>query len=167
MIPSPEDIGLTGSGVAGWVGGGIAAVVAAAVGLRSWLSGDASNRAEDSTNIAFLSTLMDQLQRANSRADKFAEERNEAIMEIGELKAQVAMLQATMNNMQAQLDRLMTPPSANLMQPAQRPYLLENPDKVSPEDAARISILNLGILKDVANRLHLLQEWAKKSQQIE
>ncbi len=114
MIPTPEDIGLTGSGVAGWIGGGLAAIVAAAVGLRSWLSGDASNRAEDSTNIAFLSTLMDQLQRANARADIFAKERNEAIMEIGELKAQVATLQATMNNMQAQLDRLMGVPTCKV-----------------------------------------------------
>ncbi len=55
-----------------------------------------------------------------------------------------------------------TQPSANLMQPAQRPYLIENPDKVPPEEAVKVSILNLGILKDVANRLHLLQEWAKK-----
>lgn len=48
------------------------------------------------------------------------------------------------------------------MQPAQRPYLIESPDEVSPEEALEVGILNLGILKDIANRLHLLQAWARK-----
>lgn len=106
MIPTPGDVGLTGSGVSGWVGGAIAAVVAAAFGLRRWLSGDASARAEDSANIEFLKTLMDQLDRATARADRVEKERNEAIYLIGELKAQIAVLQSTVNHMQIQIDKM-------------------------------------------------------------
>lgn len=114
MIPTPEDIGLTGSGVAGWIGGIVTAIGAAALGVRSWLSKDASGRAEDSTNIALLQTLMEQLKQANARADLFAKERNEAIEQIGELKAQIATLQLTVNHMQAQLDRMMGVPACKV-----------------------------------------------------
>lgn len=109
MIPTPEDVGLDSSKLAGWIGATLAAVVAAALGLRRWLSGDASGRAEDSANIQFLSTLMSQLELANERADRFARERNEAIEQIGELKSQIAALRITVDHMQTQLTQMVCP----------------------------------------------------------
>lgn len=107
MIPTPEDVSVASSSVAGWIGAGIATIIAAAVGLRRWLSGDAAARAGDRAEIGFLETLMDQLAKANERADRFAKERNEAIEQIGELKAQIAALQLTVNHMQRQIDIMM------------------------------------------------------------
>lgn len=106
MIPTPEDVGTTFTGTAAWIGTAVAAVAAAAVGLRRWLSTDAAARAGDKAEIGFLETLMDQLAKANERADRFAKERNEAIEQIGELKAQIAALQLTVDHMQRQLDKM-------------------------------------------------------------
>lgn len=105
MISSPEDVGVP-IGTPGWIGAAVAAVVAAALGMRRWLSGDASSRAENSANIEFLNTLMAQLERANARADAAERERNEAIATVGELKAQIATLQYTVNHLQAQITRM-------------------------------------------------------------
>ena len=60
------------------------------------------NRAE----VEFLRTLMAQLEQANARADRFAAERNEAIQQIGDLKAQIAELQSTVRHMQIQIDKM-------------------------------------------------------------
>lgn len=106
MIPTPDEVGANPSSIAGWIGAGIAAVVAAALGLRRWLSGDAAARAENSVNIDFMNTLMDQVKAAQDRAERAERERNEAVAQIGELKAQIATLQLTVNHMQAQIDKM-------------------------------------------------------------
>lgn len=114
MKLKPEDIDMVswansaGTSVAGWVGILIAILVPAGLGLRRWLSGDATARAMDRLERDLLSTLMQQLESANQRADQFAQERNEAIHEIGELKAQIAQLQSTVDYLQAQLDLLLS-----------------------------------------------------------
>lgn len=97
--------------MATWIGGTAASIVAAFLGIRKWMSSDAASRAGDAAEIAFLETLIEQLATANKRADDFARERNEAMMQIGELKAQIAALQATVEHMQRQLDTFIRPQS--------------------------------------------------------
>lgn len=100
----PDDFS-TG-GVWGWVGGGVASVIGAALMLRKWLSRDAVDRAGDRAEVNIIETLTSQLAAANARADMFAKERNDAIREIGDLKAQVAQLTAKVEIMQNQLERM-------------------------------------------------------------
>lgn len=109
MITNPEEVGLETSKLAAWLGTAIGIFVTGALTMRKWLSRDAASRAEDGANIAFLQTLMEQLKEANERADRFARERNEAIEQIGDLKAQVAALQLTVEHMQSQIERMICP----------------------------------------------------------
>ncbi|WVS23981.1 hypothetical protein QkW1_58 [Ralstonia phage QkW1] len=83
----------------GLIGGAAGAVVAAFVMLRKYLSRDAVDRAGDAADIGAIKRLNDLLdeerkarREAEARADVFAKERNEAIMQIGELKGQIAAL---------------------------------------------------------------------------
>lgn len=102
----PEDVGLQSTTPYGWIGTGLAILVTSVLGFRRWLSGDASARAENAANVEFLKTLMDQLDRANARAEQAERERNEAVTQIGELKAQIATLQFTVNHMKEQLEKM-------------------------------------------------------------
>lgn len=111
MALKPEEIEMANQAInnnptAGWIGALIALLIPIALGLRRWLSSDAVAREGNNVHKSLLGTLMDQLQAANERADRFAFERNEAIKEIGELKAQVAKLQATIEHMQERLCQL-------------------------------------------------------------
>lgn len=81
------------------IGGAFAAVVAAFLFLRKYLSRDAVDRAGDQADIGAIKRLNDLLdeerkarREAEVRADMFAKERNEAIREIGELRGQVHAL---------------------------------------------------------------------------
>jgi len=106
MVPTPDDVDLSITGLSGWIGAAIAATVAAALGLRRWLSGDSAARAGNKTEVEFLQTLMEQLKEANKRAEHAERERNEAVLKIGELKAQIATLQAAVEHMQVQINQL-------------------------------------------------------------
>lgn len=111
MAFQPEEIEMANQAInnnstAGWIGAIIALVIPVVLGLRRWLSSDSVARAGNNVQKSLLGTLMDQLQAANDRADRFALERNEAIKEIGELKAQVATLQATIEHMHDRLCKI-------------------------------------------------------------
>lgn len=82
----------------GWKGiGGLLGVIAAGViFLRQYLSGAAASRASDAGQIEALQVYKDlnadlraQLTEVNSRADRFAAERNAAIEALGGLRGQV------------------------------------------------------------------------------
>jgi len=100
----PEEF--AGGGVGGWIGAIAATVIGGGLMLRKWLSRDAVDRAGDRAEVNIIETLTAQLAAANARADTFAKERNDAIREIGDLKAQVAQLTAKVEIMQNQLERM-------------------------------------------------------------
>jgi flagellar biosynthesis/type III secretory pathway protein FliH len=95
----PELNGLPG----GWwtaIGGGIGVISAAALYLRQYLSGAAAQRASDAGQITALSVyqqlLADAIKRAaeaESRADGFAKERNEALQNLGRMEGRLAGVQ--------------------------------------------------------------------------
>jgi chromosome segregation ATPase len=79
----------------------VGAMVAAFFGGRKWLSSDTANRAGDSAAIALIEQLKSALvserearQVAEERADKFAHERNELVMQLGELRGRIEALTA-------------------------------------------------------------------------
>lgn len=83
----------------GWAGiGALLGVLAGGViFLRQFLSGAAATRASDEGQIAALDVyrqmvneLRSQLEAANTRADQFAKERNEAIAMLGKSEGQMA-----------------------------------------------------------------------------
>lgn len=100
----PEE--LAGGGVGGWIGGIAAAIVGGGLMLRRWLSRDAVERAGDEARVEVIEMLTQQLAAANARADRFAQERNDAIREVGDLKVQVALLTERVTSMQRQLEKL-------------------------------------------------------------
>ncbi|VFR43368.1 hypothetical protein ANDA3_3066 [plant metagenome] len=97
---------LAGTGLSGWLGAVIASLIGGGFVLRRWLSRDAVERAGDRAEVNIIETLTVQLAAANARADLFASERNGAIREIGELKAQIERLNARVEIMQQQLERM-------------------------------------------------------------
>lgn len=110
MIPDPNLLSGDASRFAVWTGTTLAVVYAAGLALRRWLSGDGATRAENSLGTNFMQALMEQLEKANERADQFAKERNAAIEVIGELKAQVAALEMTVAHLQRQIDLVICMP---------------------------------------------------------
>lgn len=103
----------------GLIGGAAGAVVAAFVMLRKYLSRDAVDRAGDAADIGAIKRLNDLLdeerkarREAEARADMFAKERNEAIMQIGELKGQIAALTMQVALLNSKVEQYANPQAA-------------------------------------------------------
>ncbi|QMV33194.1 hypothetical protein 23F_00032 [Ralstonia phage Gerry] len=103
----------------GLIGGAAGAVVAAFVMLRKYLSRDAVDRAGDAADIGAIKRLNDLLdeerkarREAETRADMFAKERNEAIMQIGELKGQIAALTMQVALLNSKVEQYANPQAA-------------------------------------------------------
>ena len=82
----------------GWqgLGAAVGAIVAGMIFLRQFLSGAAASRASDAGQIEALdvykqmvSELRASLVEVNTRADRFAQERNDAIQTLGDLRGQL------------------------------------------------------------------------------
>jgi chromosome segregation ATPase len=92
--------------------GAVVTIGGAFLALRKWLSSDSANRAGDSAAIALIEQLKSALsaeraarQIAEERADKFADERNQLVEQLGELRgriealtSEVAQLRTTVSN---------------------------------------------------------------------
>lgn len=94
----------------GAIGGTIAGGV---LFLRQYLSGAAAERASDTGQIealgvykSMVSELRQALAEANTRADQFAKERNEAIEMAGTLKGQISELNSQVKRLSDQVEKL-------------------------------------------------------------
>ncbi len=103
-----------------WLGGIAGTIAGGALFLRQYLSGAAAERASDTGQIAALDVyksmvgeLRTALAEANTRADQFAKERNEAIEIVGTLKGQLSEMTRQLelqgrelNELRAQVEKL-------------------------------------------------------------
>lgn len=81
------------------IGGVLGVIAAGAIYFRQYLSGAAAARASDDGQIAALQVYKDLLESATKRqaeaelrADRFAQERNDAVAAVGRLEGQIAAL---------------------------------------------------------------------------
>lgn len=100
----PEDF--AGGGIGGWIGAIAATIVGGGLMLRRWLSKDSVERAGDEARVDVIDMLTKQLAAANTRADMFAKERNDAYREVADLREKVAKLETRMEYMQARLEKI-------------------------------------------------------------
>lgn len=108
----PELNGLPG----GWwtaIGGSLGVISAAALYLRQYLSGAAAQRASDTGQITALSVyqqlLADAIKRAaeaETRADRFAAERNEALQNLGRMEGRLAAVQQQLDEALVRISEL-------------------------------------------------------------
>ena len=92
----PTDLG---PGTATWLGGTGTIILGVFLWLRKWLSRDATDRAMDSADIGTVRRLNELLDSerearklAETRADQFAQERNELIRSMGQLEGNIISL---------------------------------------------------------------------------
>ncbi len=102
----------------GWwtvIGGTLGTIAAAGLYLRQYLSGAAAQRASDTGQITALGVyqqlLQDAIKRAaeaETRADGFAKERNEALQNLGRMEGRLAAVQQQLEEALARISELTT-----------------------------------------------------------
>lgn len=89
-----------------WIGAGVAAVIAAGLGLRKWFQGDRVNEAASRAEAEVITMLRDEVKRLSERADMLGESNVHLSRQVRELtQANLALMQ-TVHTLQGQIRRL-------------------------------------------------------------
>lgn len=91
------------SGILSIFGTGIAGIAAGFLLLRKYLSGDSVERAGNGAQLQIIEMLQEQVKQERDRADAAVTARDQAVEQIGLLRAQVAQLSVQVESLKAQV----------------------------------------------------------------
>lgn len=100
-----------GTGIFGYLGTGLAALSAGFLLLRKYLSNDSVERASNEAQLQIIQMLQEQVKNERARADAAVQARDQAVEQIGQLKAQVAELTLQVQSLHQEVARNVTPQS--------------------------------------------------------
>jgi len=89
-----------------WVGGGLAAIGAAALYLPKFISAAKVDRAADDANVATINRLQAELDKERARADALMKDREAMIAELGQLRGEVKGLREQVEMLTALVSQL-------------------------------------------------------------
>lgn len=91
------------TGILGILGTGVAGIAAGFLLLRKYLSNDSVDRAGNEAQLQIIKMLQDQVTQERARADAAVTARDEAVNQIGMLRAQVAQLSMQVESLKTQV----------------------------------------------------------------
>lgn len=91
------------TGILSILGTGVAGIAAGFLLLRKYLSGDSVERAGNDAQLQIIQMLQEQVKQERARADAAVTARDEAVNQIGMLRAQVAQLSMQVESLKTQV----------------------------------------------------------------